>query len=114
VDVERAPSSARGIGVTASTGVILQHGATGIAAAGIDYFPYLYLNGVLVGFGVQVGGAVGHADGIHEVAPRLYSALPIGRLAGAPLDLGIMLRCDLAGSELGGCGPQLMITRAQL
>ena len=110
------PRSVLGIAVTAGTAALWQpsDGLTGVVSAGIDYLPFLYRNGGVVGFGGQVGFAAGAASGIHAIVPRLWFAAPAGRLWGAPLAVGLMLRCQMGLADADGCGPQLVLTREDL
>lgn len=110
------PHNYLGIAVTATSGALMQPtgGVTGFATAGIDYLPFLYEHGSVIGFGAHVGIARGHHDGAFALAPRLWFAIPVSRLAGARLLVGVMLRCQLRLDTASGCGPQLVITRAAL
>jgi hypothetical protein len=90
-------------------------GVTGFVAIGADYLPWLFENGTAVGFGGQVAFGLGASSGVYAVAPRLWFALPVGTLAGAPLTVGLMLRGQLGSSDgTSGAGPSLVLRRADL
>jgi len=119
-DKGRGPPRYLGVQASASTGLILQPaiGVTWYAAGGIDLLPFLFESGTHVGFGAQVGYAAGARHGLLLAAPRLWFALPVGELAGAPLTVGGAVHCQLLVGELqrdaSGCGPALLVSRVSL
>ena len=113
---DHGPPRYVGIAATAGAGALLGRrlGASAFGSAGVDLLPYLFENGGTVGFGAQVADAAGAQRGLHAVAPRLWFAIPVAHLAGAPLTAGLMLRCLVGLGEASGCGPNLIVSRVAL
>jgi hypothetical protein len=113
---DHGPPRYVGIAATAGAGGLFggKLGASAFASAGVDLLPMLFESGGLVGFGAHVADAAGAQHGIHAVAPRLWFAIPLAHLAGAPLTAGLMLRCLVGLGDASGCGPSLVVSRVAL
>ena len=112
----RGPS--RYVGLAATVGVGSEWhpaiGFTAYAAVGIDFLPYLFESGLVVGFGGQIAYATGAVSGLHAIAPRLWCAFPVGTVAGAPALLGLMLRGQFGLDGANGAGPSIVLSRISL
>jgi hypothetical protein len=103
-----------GVAATAAVGTELKRheGASGYVAVGLDYLPFLYEHGGMVGWGGQYARSTGVVDGSFGIM-NLWFAGPVGSLAGAPVVMGLMLRVQW-GSDGESGGPQLVMSRVSL
>jgi hypothetical protein len=110
---DHGPTRYLGFAGAAGGGLLLGNklGASAFASAGLDYIPFLYDSGTMVGFGGHVAAAVGAHEGIYAAAPRLWFAIPFATLAGKPLTGGLMLRCQIGLPDADGCGPLVVLAR---
>lgn len=88
-------------------------GGYGFVAGGVDYLPFLYRGGTMVGMGGAFGYARGaEVDRLIVVAPRLWFVVPVRRHGRDVKAAGAMLRCEIAigDDDAGGCGPALVLS----
>src|SRR5262245_18313895 len=113
---ERESHRYLGIAATLTSGTEWQPtgGLTGFASIGVDYLPFLFPEGGMVGFGGHVAYAAGEMHGVYAVAPRLRFAVPVATLWGAPFAIGLMLRGQFGLDGGSGAGPAIVVSRVSL